>query len=127
MLVAPIDTPGITVRTHPTLGGGTIGELELEDVEIPADQLVGELHGGWKVLMGTLDYERVTSEKVGTVMWLLDALAPLADGPERRRELRRLRGAAPPPGCTAAAPPSCSRRADRPARRARWPSSRWPS
>ena len=26
--------------------------------------------------MGTLDYERVTSEKVGTVFWLLDALAP---------------------------------------------------
>jgi hypothetical protein len=94
VLVAPISTPGIRVLSHPTLGGGTIGELELEDVEIGADQLVGELHGGWKVLMGTLDYERVTSEKVGTVMWLLDALEPLADAAEHRRELMRLRGAA---------------------------------
>jgi 3-oxocholest-4-en-26-oyl-CoA dehydrogenase alpha subunit len=94
VLVAPIDTPGITVGTHPTLGGGAIGELELDEVEIPAAQLVGELHGGWRVLMGTLDYERVTSEKVGTVFWLLDALAPRAADRTSRRTLRRLRGAA---------------------------------
>ncbi len=94
VLVAPLDTPGITVRVHPTLGGGAIGELELDDVEIPADGLVGELHGGWRVLMGTLDYERVTSEKVGTIFWLLDALTPLVEGTDARRRLRRLRGAA---------------------------------
>ena len=94
VLVAEMDTPGITVRTHRTLGGGTFGELELDEAEIPADQLVGELHGGWQVLMGTLDYERVTSEKVGTVSWLLDALAPLARDEGARRSLRRLRGAA---------------------------------
>ncbi len=44
--------------------------------------------------MGTLDYERVTSEKVGTVFWLLDALAPLAIDRRTRQVLRRLRGAA---------------------------------
>jgi alkylation response protein AidB-like acyl-CoA dehydrogenase len=94
VLVAEIDTPGITVSTHRTLGGGTIGELELSDVEIASDQLVGELHDGWRVLMGTLDYERVTSEKVGTVLWLLDALDSHAISPSDRRELARLRGAA---------------------------------
>ena len=94
VLVAEMDTPGITMRTHRTLGGGTFGELELDEAEIPADQLVGELHGGWQVLMGTLDYERVTSEKVGTVFWLLDALAPLVKDEGARRSLRRLRGAA---------------------------------
>ncbi len=94
VLVADLRTPGITVTVHPTLGGGAIGELELDEVEIPADQLVGELHGGWRVLMGTLDYERVTSEKVGTVFALLDALAPLAADAGQRRILRRLRGAA---------------------------------
>jgi alkylation response protein AidB-like acyl-CoA dehydrogenase len=89
-----MSTPGITVSTHPTLGGGTLGELELSDVEIPIEQLVGELHGGWHVLMATLDYERVTSEKVGTVLWLLDALTPLAEDRGAQRALRRLRGAA---------------------------------
>jgi 3-oxocholest-4-en-26-oyl-CoA dehydrogenase alpha subunit len=94
VLVADIRTAGITIRVHPTLGGGTLGELELDEVEIPGDQMVGELHGGWQVLMGTLDYERVTSEKVGTVFWLLDALAPLAPDLRSRLALARLRGAA---------------------------------
>ena len=94
VLVADISTPGITVHTHETLGGGTLGELELDEVEIPEGQLVGQLHGGWEVLMGTLDYERVTSEKVGTIFSLLDALAPLCVEREARRALRRLRGAA---------------------------------
>jgi 3-oxocholest-4-en-26-oyl-CoA dehydrogenase alpha subunit len=94
VLVADLSTPGITVTSHRTLGGGTIGELELDEVEIPIDHLVGELHGGWRVLMGTLDYERVTSEKVGTVFWLLDALAAHTRDASDRRRLRRLRGAA---------------------------------
>jgi alkylation response protein AidB-like acyl-CoA dehydrogenase len=92
VLVADMSTPGLSVNSHATLGGGTLGELELVDVEVPAEQLVGELNGGWGVLMGTLDYERVTSEKVGTVLWLLDALAPLAADMRTRRALRRLRG-----------------------------------
>jgi alkylation response protein AidB-like acyl-CoA dehydrogenase len=94
VLVANINSPGILVTTHRTLGGGTLGEIELDEVEVPAEQLVGELHGGWRVLMATLDYERVTSEKVGTVFWLLDALAPLTADRWMRRELSRLRGAA---------------------------------
>jgi 3-oxocholest-4-en-26-oyl-CoA dehydrogenase alpha subunit len=94
VLVADLRTPGITVHAHRTLGGGTLGELELDDVEIPAAQLVGELHGGWGVLMGTLDYERVTSEKVGVVFSLLDSLASLAATREQRRQLHRLRGEA---------------------------------
>ncbi|HWD65154.1 MAG TPA: acyl-CoA dehydrogenase family protein [Solirubrobacteraceae bacterium] len=94
VLVAPLNTPGITVHLHSTVGGGTIGELELDEVEIPATNVVGELHGGWAVLMGTLDYERVTSEKVGTIFSLLDALDGFAADPTGRRRMRRLRGAA---------------------------------
>ena len=74
VLVAPMDLPGITVRTFPTLGGSLLSEVFLDDVEIPVEYVVGEVDRGWHVLMGTLAYERVTSEKLGTVMWLLDAL-----------------------------------------------------
>jgi len=94
VLVAPLDTPGITVSAHATLGGGTIGEVELEDVEIPRDQLVGTVDGGWAVLMGTLDHERVTSEKVGVVLWLLDRLDELAGTRAERTRLLALRGEA---------------------------------
>jgi alkylation response protein AidB-like acyl-CoA dehydrogenase len=74
VFVAPLDTPGIDVRTFPTLGGGVLCEVFLDGVRIPAEQMVGELDGGWQVLMYTLDFERITAEKVGGVAWVLDAL-----------------------------------------------------
>jgi alkylation response protein AidB-like acyl-CoA dehydrogenase len=94
VLVAPLDSPGITVLSHDTLGGGTIGEVVLDQVEIPRAQLGGEVDGGWSVLMGTLDHERVTSEKVGVVLWLLDQLDGLASSAAERARLLRLRGEA---------------------------------
>jgi alkylation response protein AidB-like acyl-CoA dehydrogenase len=88
VLVCPIDTPGIEVRSFATLGGGTLCEVSLTDVEIPAANLVGEVDGGWDVLMFTLDFERITAEKVGGAAWVLDALE------ERLWETDRLGGAA---------------------------------
>jgi alkylation response protein AidB-like acyl-CoA dehydrogenase len=94
VLVADMRTPGIEVRPFSTLGGGQLCEVFLDDVEIPAEQLVGDLHGGWRVLMATLDYERVTSEKVGILVRVLDELEPLAKDPAARLILLRLRGEA---------------------------------
>ncbi len=74
VLVAPIDTPGIEVRRFPVLGGGSLCEVFLDGVEIEAANLVGELNGGWDVLMHTLDFERITAEKLGGLAWILDAL-----------------------------------------------------
>ena len=74
VLVAPIDTPGIEVRRFPVLGGGYLCEVFLDGVEIPAENLVGELDRGWDVLMHTLDFERITAEKLGGLAWILDGL-----------------------------------------------------
>lgn len=74
VLVAPIATPGIEVRRFPVLGGGYLCEVFLDGVEIEAENLVGELGGGWNVLMHTLDFERITAEKLGGLAWVLDAL-----------------------------------------------------
>jgi alkylation response protein AidB-like acyl-CoA dehydrogenase len=74
VLVAPMDTPGIEVRRFPVLGGGYLCEVFLDGVEIEAGNLVGELNRGWDVLMHTLDFERVTAEKLGGLAWVLDAL-----------------------------------------------------
>jgi alkylation response protein AidB-like acyl-CoA dehydrogenase len=89
VLVAPMASPGIEVRSFPTLGGGTLCEVFLDEVEIPADSLVGGENEGWAVLMYTLDFERITAEKVGGTAWVLDRLEELV-GPSDR--LRRLRG-----------------------------------
>ena len=74
VLVAPIDTPGIEVRRFPVLGGGYLCEVFLDGVEIDAGNLVGELGRGWDVLMHTLDFERITAEKLGGLAWVLDRL-----------------------------------------------------
>ena len=74
VLVAPIDTPGIEVRRFPVLGGGYLCEVFLDAVEIPAENLVGEVDRGWDVLMHTLDFERITAEKLGGLTWILDGL-----------------------------------------------------
>jgi alkylation response protein AidB-like acyl-CoA dehydrogenase len=88
VLVAPLDTPGIEVRAFPTLGGGVLCEMFLDGVEIPAENLVGELDGGWDVLMYTLDFERITAEKLGGIAWVLEAVEA------RLRDTDRLDGAA---------------------------------
>ena len=74
VLVAPIDTPGIEVRRFPVLGGGYLCEVFLDGVEIDAGNLVGELGRGWDILMHTLDFERITAEKLGGLAWVLDGL-----------------------------------------------------
>jgi alkylation response protein AidB-like acyl-CoA dehydrogenase len=94
VLVAEMSSPGIEVREISAVGGGVLNEVFLDDVSVPADQLVGEENGGWRVLMGTLDHERVTSEKVGIVLRVLDDLEAALPGGAARLELRRLRGEA---------------------------------
>ena len=74
VLVAPLDTPGIEVRRFPVLGGGYLCEVFLDGVEIPAENLVGEVDRGWDVLMHTLDFERITAEKLGGLAWVLEHL-----------------------------------------------------
>ena len=94
VLVADMRSPGIELRAIPTLGGGALYEVFLDELEVPADQLVGEPNSGWSVVMRTLDHERVTSEKVGVVLRVLDDLDELAGSGYERRELRTLRGEA---------------------------------
>ena len=97
VLVCPVDTPGIEVRTFGTLGGGHLCETFLDGVEIPVSNLVGELNGGWAVLMYTLDFERVTAEKIGGFAWVLDAVEGRLRDTDRldrpaAEQLSRLRG-----------------------------------
>jgi alkylation response protein AidB-like acyl-CoA dehydrogenase len=86
VLMAPMKAPGVTVRTFDTMGGGFLSEVFLDELEIGVDHVVGRVNDGWRVLMGTLAYERVTSEKLGVLCWLLDAMD--AECGTRSQELR---------------------------------------
>lgn len=91
VMLLDMRAPGVHVDVHHTLGGGTFGEVVLSDVTVSADDVVGDVNGGWAVLMGSLDFERVTSEKVGVALWVLDRLDEVAER-QHRRALLQLRG-----------------------------------
>ncbi|MEZ2298404.1 acyl-CoA dehydrogenase [Variovorax sp. RCC_210] len=58
LFIVPMDTPGITVKTSTTMYGGSFANVFYDNVRVPADAMVGELNGGWKVLVGALATER---------------------------------------------------------------------
>jgi len=61
MLLVDPKSPGIDIRVIKTLGRKIIHatELFLEDVRVPKGNLIGELNGGWEVLMSGLELERL--------------------------------------------------------------------
>ena len=66
VLVIPTDTPGVVRRPFPSIVAGDdldFNEVFFTDVRVPAENLVGELNGGWRVANGSLGHER-------TMMWL---------------------------------------------------------
>jgi acyl-CoA dehydrogenase len=59
----PTDSPGIDMRYIPKLGMRAMGSCEvfLDDVFVPDSQLLGTEHQGFKVLLASLNNERVMS------------------------------------------------------------------
>ncbi|GAA1686948.1 acyl-CoA dehydrogenase [Mycolicibacterium murale] len=54
-----LDAPGVTVRPIAQLGGDTgFGEIFLDDVFVPDEDVIGEPHQGWKAAMSTSSNER---------------------------------------------------------------------
>jgi alkylation response protein AidB-like acyl-CoA dehydrogenase len=61
-LIIKMDTPGVTVRQIPQINGEAhLCEVFLENVEVPADQLIGEPGMGWTYAKFLLEHERTTS------------------------------------------------------------------
>jgi alkylation response protein AidB-like acyl-CoA dehydrogenase len=59
MLLVPADQPGVDVRPIRNIAGGLeFCEVFLDDARADADNVVGDVDGGWSVVMGTLGNER---------------------------------------------------------------------
>src|SRR3954465_15776569 len=61
VLLIPTDTPGVTRRPFPDIAGADdfdFNEVFFDDVRVPVENLVGELHQGWRVANGSLGHER---------------------------------------------------------------------
>jgi alkylation response protein AidB-like acyl-CoA dehydrogenase len=69
VLVIDMRTPGIRVRPLPDLTDkdfADFNEVFFDDVEVPAQNLIGELNGGWAIAGGSLAHER-------GMLWISDA------------------------------------------------------
>lgn len=65
-LLIDMRSPGVTVRPIRTLDGDCeINEVFLDDVRVPRENLVGELHGGWTCAKYLLSHERTGAARVG--------------------------------------------------------------
>ena len=62
MLLVPMGAPGIRVRQIETLNGGhELNEVFLDNVRVPAENIVGEPGGGWSCAKYLLEKERTAS------------------------------------------------------------------
>ncbi|MBG0855759.1 acyl-CoA dehydrogenase family protein [Streptomyces spinoverrucosus] len=61
-LILPMETPGVQVRPlRNAVGSDEFAELILDDVRVPAENLVGAENDGWRVAMVTFSFERGTA------------------------------------------------------------------
>jgi alkylation response protein AidB-like acyl-CoA dehydrogenase len=89
-----MQAPGIEVQPlRQMTGGSEFDEVFLTDVHLPADALLGPLHGGWGVAMATLTNERGHIGSSGIALARrLDAIAAMegADDPVTKDRLLQL-------------------------------------
>jgi alkylation response protein AidB-like acyl-CoA dehydrogenase len=94
--LCPMDLPGIEVRPlRQMTGEAEFDEVFFTDVELPADSLIGPLHGGWGVGMAVLTNERghIGASIIGLER-RIDQMSALGRGrgldASRRQELAQL-------------------------------------
>ncbi|HVN88526.1 MAG TPA: acyl-CoA dehydrogenase family protein [Candidatus Binataceae bacterium] len=75
-LLVPLKTPGLTIRPIINMAGlHDFNELLFEDVEVPADSLMGTEGQGWNQVISELAFERSGPERFLSSFVLLEAFA----------------------------------------------------
>jgi hypothetical protein len=80
-LLCPMDQPGVEVRPIRMLSGESeFNEIYFTDARCPADNVVGQINGGWAVAMTLLGYERGEAAATMPIMFRteVDRLVALA-------------------------------------------------
>ena len=72
IILVPTDTPGFSHTPTRTLGGEQTNTTFFENVRVPAENLIGPLNGGWGLITGQLNLERITLAIPGPADRLLD-------------------------------------------------------
>jgi len=78
--VCPMDAPGVSVRPIVDMTADhAFNEVFLDDVRLPADNLVGEVNGGWALAKVTLGNERVSLSGEGALWGQGPTIGDLVD------------------------------------------------
>ncbi len=87
LLMVDAKSPGIRRSEVPKMGGHIIPTYEVwyEDVEVPRENLLGELNGGWYQLISTINIERVgiSAHNTGSARAALDYAVQYVAGREQ--------------------------------------------
>jgi 3-oxocholest-4-en-26-oyl-CoA dehydrogenase alpha subunit len=88
VFIVPTDAPGFSWTPVPTMSGQITSQTFFEEVRVPAEALVGEVNGGWKLITGQLNHERVALCSAAGLQKLLAETRIWAEGtllPDGRR------------------------------------------
>lgn len=103
MLLVDMKSPGVEVRPIINMSGShSFNQVTFDNVEVPVENLVGDVNDGWRVGMSVLNYERSGVDYVGWAQRAWDELAdhfktersidgsPLSEDPHIRRRMAEL-------------------------------------
>ena len=85
MFLVPLDAPGVRVRRRPTINRWTLGEIDLCQVRLGDDGVLGETGEGWSQVMAAVAAERGSLAHYGWAKQWLSRLPAGVSGPERAR------------------------------------------
>lgn len=88
MIIVPVDSPGIEMTPIQAVGDNTTFVVYYDKVRVPKENLVGKLNGGWGLLTGQLNHERIALSTVAPLRRLCnetrDYAATVEVGPGQR-------------------------------------------
>jgi alkylation response protein AidB-like acyl-CoA dehydrogenase len=67
IFIVPTSAEGFRISPIDTIGGVRTNATFYDDVRVPADALIGEENGGWALITGQLNHERVSLMTVGSM------------------------------------------------------------
>jgi alkylation response protein AidB-like acyl-CoA dehydrogenase len=78
-LLFDLRTPGVKVRPIKTIAGDDeFAEVFLDDVVVPAENIVGKLHDGWRVANALLTHERLGTSNPQFLLMALERIKTMA-------------------------------------------------
>ncbi|UCE85056.1 MAG: acyl-CoA dehydrogenase family protein [Deltaproteobacteria bacterium] len=101
LFLLPMDAPGLTVQSMPTIGNDITNQVFFDDVYVGDDYLVGELNRGFQYISEALDLERFTMFTFSPIQKRVELLCnyvaaeerdgrPLREDPVVRQRIARL-------------------------------------